>query len=292
MAENISILFLYLIVYSFLGWVVETIYCSVPAGHFVERGFLNGPICPIYGFGSLFILSVLAPYINNIFAVFILGMISTSALEYFTSYLMEKLFKMRWWDYSDHRFNIRGRICLLNSILFGILSVLLTKCIHPFIISIISMIPSRLILVLAVILFIIVVVDLILSVRSVINLKDKLEQIYLLKDQIREVLAQENLLKKWENLRENRYNFIENVLEDLKEFKASLSELKENMDFDKLKLSLYEKLKTLQIETKYSERRILRSFPKLKSIRHSETLLEIQKYIKEFKEEYSKRKKD
>lgn len=291
MAESISVLFLYLIVYSFLGWIVETIYCSVPAGHFVERGFLNGPICPIYGFGSLFILSVLAPYVNNIFAVFILGMISTSALEYFTSYLMEKLFKMRWWDYSDHRFNIRGRICLLNSVLFGVSSVILAKYVHPFITSIISMIPAKLKLVLAAALFIIVVVDLILSVRSVINLTDKLEQIYLLKDQIREILAQENLLKKWENLRESRYNFIENVLEDLKEFKISLSELKESMDFDKLKLSLYEKLKTLQIETKYNERRILRSFPKLKSIRHSETLLEIQKYIKEFKEEYGKRNK-
>lgn len=291
MAESISVLFLYLIIYSFLGWLIETIYCSVPAGHFVERGFLNGPICPIYGFGALFILSVLYPYTNNIFAVFILGMISTSALEYFTSFLMEKLFKMKWWDYSEHRFNIRGRICLLNSVFFGILCIVLTEWVHPIVSFLVDIIPFRLKYLLAVILFITVLVDLILSVRSVLNLKDKFEQIYILKEQIHEVLALENLVKKLESLHESRDNFIENMLEDLKEFKGNLSELKENIDFDKLKISLYEKLRNLQAENRYIEHRILRSFPKLKSIKHSETLQEIQKYLIEFREGYTKKNK-
>lgn len=292
MTERIVVLFLYLVIYSFVGWLIETIYCSVLAGHFVERGFLNGPICPIYGFGALFILSVLYPYTNNIFAVFILGMISTSTLEYFTSFLMEKLFKMKWWDYSEHKFNIKGRICLLNSVLFGILCIVLTEWLHPFIFSLVNTIPIRLKYVTAAGIFIVIVVDLILSVQSVLNLKEKFEQIYTLREQIHEVLVQENLAKKLENLRESRDNFIENMLEDLKEFKWNLSELKENIDFDKLKLPLYEKLRNLQIGNRYNERRILRSFPKLKSIKHSETLQEIQKYLKEFREEYAKKKKD
>ncbi len=292
MADNISVLFLYLMIYSFLGWLIETIYCSVLNGHFVERGFLNGPLCPIYGFGSLFIFSVLDPYINNIFVVFILGMISTSALEYITSYAMEKLFKMKWWDYSEHRFNIKGRICLLNSVLFGILSVVLTEWIHPFVTSLVNGIPYRVMHAFVIILSIIVLVDLILSVRSVINLNEKFEKIRLIKEQIRELLNQEILEKKLEGLRENRDNFIGNMKEDLKDLKVNLTELKGNMDLDKLKLSLNEKLRALKTENKYIEARLLRSFPKLKSSKHNDTLQEIKKYMKEFKEEYAKKKKN
>lgn len=292
MADNISVLFLYLMIYSFLGWLIETIYCSVLNGHFMERGFLNGPLCPIYGFGSLFIFSVLDPYINNIFVVFILGMISTSALEYITSYAMEKLFKMKWWDYSEHRFNIKGRICLLNSVFFGILSVVLTEWIHPFVTSLVNGIPYRVMHAFAIILSIIALVDLILSVRSVINLNEKFEKIRLTKEQIRELLNQEILEKKLEGLRENRDNFIGNMKEDLKDLKVNLTELKENMDLDKLKLSLNEKLRALKTENKYIEGRLLRSFPKLKSSKHNDTLQEIKKYMKEFKEEYTNKKKN
>lgn len=291
MAENISILFLYLIVYSFLGWMIETIYCSALQGHFVERGFLNGPVCPIYGFGALLTVSFLAPYTNNIIVVFILGMVSTSVLEYFTSYIMEKLFKMKWWDYSEHKFNIKGRVCLLNSSLFGILCVVLIEWIHPFVIILVSGIPNKILYILSVTLFVILLVDLILSVRSVLSLKENFEQLYILKEQIHDVLTQENLAKKFGSLIESREILIENMKKDIKEFRDNFNELKENMDFDKLKLSLYERLKTFQNKNKYIEGRLLRSFPKLKSIKHNETLHEIQKYIKEFKEEYLNNKK-
>ena len=294
MEEVLFNLFLYWMIYCLLGWLIETIYCSVPQGHFIERGFLNGPICPIYGFGAIFILSVLKPYINNLFAVFILGMISTSILEYVTSYLMEKLFKMKWWDYSDHKFNIRGRVCLLNSVLFGILCIVLTELIHPPIKFFVNEIPLTLKYISVVVLSLITSVDIFASVRSIINLNHKFELIYQLKEQILEKLEHENVARKLNNLRESRDNFVENRLDNLKEFKESLTEMKENIDIDidKVVISFHEKLKALQSENKYIERRILLAFPKLKSIKYNELLQEMRKSMKEFRQEHSKKKKN
>lgn len=294
MGKILSDLFLYWLIYSLLGWLVETIYCSVPQGHFVERGFLNGPICPIYGFGAIFVLSVLEPYINNILAVFILGMISTSILEYVTSYIMEKLFKMKWWDYSDHKFNIRGRVCLLNSVLFGILCVVLTELIHPPIKFLVNGIPLTLKYISIALISLITSVDFFASVRSVIDLNHKFELIDQLKEQLLEKLEHENVMRKLDSLRESRDNFVENKLDNLKEFKENLTDIKENIDndIDKVVISFHVKLKALQTENKYIERRLLLAFPKLKSIKYNETLQEMRKSMKEFRQEHSKKNKN
>ncbi|MFV0480562.1 MAG: putative ABC transporter permease [Campylobacteraceae bacterium] len=119
------------IIYSFFGWIIETVYCRVLDGHFTKRGFLIGPFVPIYGFGALIILLCLDKYIQNLFLVFILGLILTSTLEYITSYFMEMFLKLKLWDYSGHFMNINGRVCLLNSTLFGLLCVLLVGFIQP-----------------------------------------------------------------------------------------------------------------------------------------------------------------
>ena len=125
-------IFIFWFVYSFFGWIMETIYTSIPKKAFQDRGFLTMPIIPIYGFGAMIAVVLLKPVSDNLFLVFLLGIFCTSLLEYVTSYLMEKLFHMRWWDYSDKKFNIHGRICLRNSFLFGVLSVALIQFIHPF----------------------------------------------------------------------------------------------------------------------------------------------------------------
>ena len=116
---------LYFFIYSFLGWVCECIYCGVPAKKFINRGFLAGPYCPIYGCGALAVIYTLTPFSDNVVILFGMGVIVTSALEYITSYMMEKLFHTKWWDYSKHPFNIHGRICLKNSILFGLMVFIL-----------------------------------------------------------------------------------------------------------------------------------------------------------------------
>ena len=123
MFMHILELFLHFVFYSFLGWVAETIYCSLLQGKFVYRGFLSGPVCPIYGFGAIFVITLLQPFKENILMLFLMGVVITSTLEYITSYLLEVIFHMKWWDYSKRKFNINGRVCAWNSSLFGILSV-------------------------------------------------------------------------------------------------------------------------------------------------------------------------
>ena len=130
--ERAAYLFLLLMFYSFAGWCGEMVYCSIGQRKLCEkRGFLNGPICPIYGHGALVVLIVLRGGCESPVATFFLGALLTSAVEYITSYAMEKLFHMRWWDYSRYRFQLNGRICLLNSSLFGLASVVLCHGIGP-----------------------------------------------------------------------------------------------------------------------------------------------------------------
>ncbi|MFQ7539298.1 MAG: putative ABC transporter permease [Clostridium sp.] len=105
-------LILYFFLYSFFGWLCECIYCSIPAHTFINRGFLAGPYCPIYGCGALAVLHILDPFGYSIPLMFVMGIVVTSALEYVTSWGMEVLFHTKWWDYSSYPFNIHGRVCL------------------------------------------------------------------------------------------------------------------------------------------------------------------------------------
>lgn len=131
----------YFVLYAFLGWVCEDLYCGIPAKKFINRGFFYGPYCPIYGVGALLVLYPLLFVKDYPILVFILGVIITSTLEYITSWVMEILFKTRWWDYSERFMNINGRVCLLNSTLFGIMSIVVVYIIHPVIQDIVLDIP-------------------------------------------------------------------------------------------------------------------------------------------------------
>ena len=123
--------FFYFVVYSFLGWVCETCFCSVAARRFINRGFLNGPFCPIYGTGAVLVLLLFTRYRDDLLALGVLSTVVTSIVEYVTSYLLEKLFHLQLWDYSARWANLNGRVCLRNSLLFGVMSVLMVRVIHP-----------------------------------------------------------------------------------------------------------------------------------------------------------------
>ncbi|MDR0286797.1 MAG: putative ABC transporter permease, partial [Clostridiales bacterium] len=114
-STSFAVLVLYFAIYSILGWIIESAYCSIFAHKPINRGFLSGPWCPVYGFGALLILLFTGPFKQNPFLVFAISLLSTSILEYFTGWLLETLFKTRWWDYSKHKFNIKGRVCLQNT---------------------------------------------------------------------------------------------------------------------------------------------------------------------------------
>ena len=123
--------FIYFIIYSFIGYVSEVIFVSFLNKKVVNRGFLCGPLCPIYGLGAFAMVTLLRRYVHDIPALFIFGALIASTLEYLISFALEKIFHNRWWDYSEDKFNLNGRICLLNTVLFGIGSVLLLEFIHP-----------------------------------------------------------------------------------------------------------------------------------------------------------------
>ena len=131
----------WLIIYSFFGWVWETCYVSVKSGKFVNRGFINGPLCTIYGFGAVSVYAILRPVSDNILYLYVGGVVVATALEYVTAVLMESIFHTSWWDYSDNKFNFQGRICLGASLGWGFFTVLLFKVLHPVVESVVALYP-------------------------------------------------------------------------------------------------------------------------------------------------------
>ena len=158
-------------IYSFLGWIMEVTLTLISDKKFVNRGFLLGPCCPIYGCGCILLNLLLHNYTNNILVLFILTMFTCSLLEYITSFLMEKIFKLRWWDYSQMKFNINGRICLETMTPFSILGVLAIKFATPFFITNINKLSEKTILIISIILITLFIIDVIISLTIVFKLK-------------------------------------------------------------------------------------------------------------------------
>ncbi|MGE5455968.1 MAG: putative ABC transporter permease [Ignavibacteriales bacterium] len=183
--HSFMIYFLLFLAYSIIGWVIETIYTAITKREIVNRGFLIGPYCPIYGVGALVMIVLLKSYHHDLFALFIVSVFVCTVIEYITSYLMEKIFKARWWDYSDLPFNINGRVCLLNSVEFGILSILLIKYVNIFISDFIYNMPDLIRAILFGFFLGIFTLDIIISV-NIIN-KIKMTVINIKKDHTGEI---------------------------------------------------------------------------------------------------------
>ena len=177
-------------IYSIIGWITETTYTSIRQKKILDRGFLIGPYCPIYGFGAVGGILYLTQYKDNIFTVFILGLILACFMEYITSYIMEKIFKARWWDYSDRLFNLNGRICGANAILFGITAIVIIYILQPIINYIINKINYKILLILTIILFIVFLTDFIISSITINKLRKNLSNIEIKKDSTSEIKKQ------------------------------------------------------------------------------------------------------
>ena len=160
---------------SILGWIMEVLVCTYCDKKLVNRGFLIGPYCPIYGSGALIML-LIYPYKDHIFVCFILSLVLCSVLEYFVSYTMEKVFQVRWWDYSNDAFNINGRICLRNAIAFGALGVLFTRFIYPWYLNLTNNFSYQTLLIIAIILFVITLIDIFVSFNAMSKIKDIIDK--------------------------------------------------------------------------------------------------------------------
>ena len=169
---NFSILFFEFLIYSVVGFIVEVIYCSIIEKKFsLSRGYFIGPIIPIYGFGGILINIFLSQYKGQYLLLFIQGMIICGALEYFTSWCLEKIFKLRWWDYSNEKHNLDGRICLKNLSHFGIGALAVVEFLNPLIDKYLFRVDPKLLIILSIIFLTLVLIDFSISTQSIASLK-------------------------------------------------------------------------------------------------------------------------
>ena len=167
--------FLVFIIYAVAGWCVEEVFCSIIQKKIVDRGFLIGPVCPIYGFGGLAITLFLTKFNESPITVFCMGIILCAFLEYFTSYIMEKIFNARWWDYSDSKLNLNGRICINTLIPFGVFGLLVIYAFNPVIYKFIFWIGKGEINVLSIVLLVTLAIDCIISYTVVSGVTERAE---------------------------------------------------------------------------------------------------------------------
>lgn len=207
---TITLLAFYYFFYSALGWLAESIYCSIGEKKWVNRGFLTGPLCPIYGTGALVFIVCLQPlkealapanltwenlsvkqlavFFAGMFLVFLAGMILADIVEFITSVIMEKLFHARWWDYSEKKFNIQGRICLQHTLYWGIAAIVFLYLVHPFFEIFTEKLfpqesPKALYIVITVIL-VIFVLDLINAVRNAMDVRKVMDKVKKLSESV------------------------------------------------------------------------------------------------------------
>ena len=266
-------------IYAFLGWCTEVSYAALQTGKFVNRGFLNGPVCPIYGFGVVIIIACLTPLKKNLLLLFLGSVVLTSLLELATGFVLEKLFHQRWWDYSNDPFNLGGYICLKFSLMWGLGTVTVVRLVHPALYDLFLWIPRRLGVGLEVVLTLIFLADLAATVVTVMGLERDLKELHELAGTLRRgsdmltqkvggaaqaadtrldegrlewQLAKAEGREEWERLRQE---WEEMRSESRQELEERLAGLQARSD------QLREKL--LQHRT-FGENRLLRAFPGMK----------------------------
>ena len=229
METNIIYILTYIILYSFAGWVLESISKSIEERQLVNSGFLNGPICPIYGLGAMIMSFTLTSLKDNAILLFIVAFFVLTTWEYIVGIFLEKVFKTKYWDYSHLKFNFQGRICLKNSIYWGILGVVFIRFVHPFVQSQVYLVDFQLLKYINILVYSIFTVDVVFSVMTVINIDSTIEKINMLG---------ENIKQKVEELKNSSSrSTVENIEKVIRELKLKQT---------KIKLRMYRQTKRLK----------------------------------------------
>ena len=250
------VVFLIFIIFSFVGWVSEVLYVGIFFEHkFVNRGFLHGPLCPIYGFGGLSILLLPAFLYDTWIPLFCASMVFGTIVEYVSSWILEKLFHTRWWDYSHYKFNIKGRVCLLNSLLFGALGVVIIHFIQPHVMKLLSFFSDLVLNISADVIAVALTVDLLITVRRLVDFSVSMAKIQAIGENLRDRFGKE------------AWFHGESLSEVFASVRAHTAEKK-----DEINTALLKKLELLQPKIKNIESFIHR-FPTLKSINYHEELM-------------------
>lgn len=251
------------IIYSFLGWIWETFYVSIKQGEFINRGFISGPFCTIYGCGAIAVYTVLKPAEGNLFILFFGGIVVATLLEYFTAVLMESIFRTSWWDYSDKKFNFQGRICLGASLGWGVFTVILFRVLHPVVEDLVSLYPVYVGKIGSCVFGAGYLVDFCRSASAAFHLRERLPQWEheLEKKQVELMLK---LNARFENLEFARGASIESIRERLEDAEVlnALSEKRISIQKELMgELAAFRK--SLVARTKGNTRRFLKAYPHL-----------------------------
>ena len=258
-------------------------FAAAKSGKFVNRGFLNGPLCPIYGFGVVLVVGLLTPVKGHVLLLFLCSVLLTTALEWITGFILEKIFHQKWWDYSRMPFNLNGYVCLLFSLMWGLACLLIMDVIHPMVSGFVAAIPHTLGVVLLAVFTVLALADLAATVAAVVGLNKRLGQLEELAAKIHEVsdslgerLADTTLAvsEKGEALkesagerraqREEEQAKLRTAREEaLRRREAALAELR---SANEALLSTY----------RFGQRRLLKAFPDMKSVRHGEALEQLK----------------
>lgn len=211
----ISLLFLYFVIYAFLGWILETVYCSVRERRFVARGFLYGPVCPIYGVGVLMMLCWFAPFTGQPLLFYVIATVCMSAWEYLVAWILETTTHIKYWDYSDRKFNLHGRICLSISLTWGVLAYLVIFWIHPVVAGLVERLSTFTICVADVVLLVLLVSDAAATIRELALLTAMLRKLTQMGEelQVQLALSRAELSDRLDEARE----FLSDRLDDAKE---------------------------------------------------------------------------
>lgn len=203
---------LFFFFYCFIGWIWECMYVSIRQREWVNRGFLYGPFLPIYGFGAIIVLWLTLPVRNYIPLIFLFGMIGATVLEYITGAVMERTFHVRYWDYSDQRFNIHGYICLFSSLGWGLFSVLLVRFLHLPVEDFVLKIPTNIANLLSLFFAVAFTIDTTKSVQAALDVRELLK----------EVSENSTVIS---SLEEKLENMAENINESSEKFRIRIQEI-------------------------------------------------------------------
>lgn len=249
---------LYFFVYGFLGWCTEVIFAAFKQHRFVNRGFLNGPICPIYGVGVTLVIACLEAFQSNLLLLYISSVILVTVLEGVTGWAMDKLFHNKWWDYSKLPFNIGGYVCLLFSLIWGVACVFIVYFVHPLIHQVLSLIPHTAGIALIAILGIALLSDMIVTTSAIVKFNQYLELLKHITDELHAISNQ---------IGAELYQNVMHVLDMQESSRQKLDDVKLEVS-EEIRMQIVE-LKTraqnLGEKVPKPARRLLKAFPQLES---------------------------
>jgi len=246
----------YMIIYSFAGWILESVYKTIYTKRPVNSGFLMGPLCPIYGIGAIIMYLFLNGFKDNVFLLFIVGMIVLSIWEYLAGLILEKLFKTKYWDYSANKFNFKGRICLKNSIIWGLLGVIFIRILHPITQDIIEKIPQDIIFYIEIIIVILIIIDIVISTVKITKINVGVDKLVEITENLKEKMDELKSLtgKANEKSRESVKLLIEELKQKQESIKNNISKKTQrlrlafpSMRLEKLSKFLNKKIDILEI---------------------------------------------